>query len=100
MARDIFRRMELQTWGALASSDLEFSPLLPDDDLPLEEIVSDLSLISRAGLGAEEREDPVDADFDLAEITEYVRVSVQILFEAFGAARDQASGAPASMSEH
>lgn len=112
-ARDILRVVELETWRALAASDLEFTPLLPEDDLPLgdrvdelalwchgfisglalgglsdpaeriEEIVEDFAEISRAGLSAGERRVPTDADFDLAEIIEYVRVSVQIVFEEF-----------------
>lgn len=145
-ARDILRVVELETWRALASSDLEFTPLLPEDDLPLdervtelalwchgflsglalgdlsladgssraskdphadsglearrEEIIKDFAEISRAGLNAEERSEPTDADFNLAEIIEYVRVSVQILFEEIGAARADEAGLPASMSEH
>ncbi len=145
-ARDILRLVELETWRALASSDLEFMPLLPEDDLPLdervdelalwchgflsglalgdqsladgsarmsrdaeaelnfesrrEEIVKDFAEISRVGLSAGERSKPTDADFDLAEIVEYVRVSVQILFEEIGAARADGAGLPASMSEH
>jgi len=144
--RDIFQVMELETWRALASSDLEFTLLLPEDDLPLddrvnelalwcqgflsglvlgglslpdgsarvsgdtesevdpehqlEEIVRDFVAISRAGLSASERSDPTDADFAMAEIVEYVRVSVQIVFEEIGDARCDEVGLPASMSEH
>ncbi|MGI9258191.1 MAG: UPF0149 family protein, partial [Gammaproteobacteria bacterium] len=124
-ARIIFRDLELETWRVLASADLEFMPILPEDDVPLndrvaelaswcqgflaglalgglqnfasrsagangedvdpiEEIVEDFSAISRAGLSASEEDDPDDADFAMAEIVEYVRVSVQILFEEIG----------------
>jgi hypothetical protein len=104
----------LLTQQMLASSDLTFEPLLPDEDSPLDEQVAALALwchgflsglgfaageaanspdgelaevladfaeISRAGLTADEREDRDQADFALAEIKEYVRVSVQIVFE-------------------
>ncbi len=40
------------------------------------------------------------ADFALAEIIEYVRVSVQIVFEELGAAGYGESVLPATMSEH
>ena len=33
----IFRVMELETTRALASADLEFTPLLPEDDSPLDD---------------------------------------------------------------
>mgnify|MGYP001297639301 FL=1 len=138
-ARKVFRDLELETWRVLASSDLEFMPLLPDDDAPLdervgevaawchayltglalggledfdvgevgerevssvEEIVNDLSAISRAGLTSAEREDPDDADFAFAEIVEYIRAAVQIVFEEIGTARVEQSGIPASMAEH
>ncbi len=140
-ARGVFRDLELETWRVLASTDLEFMPLLPADDVPLndrvaelaswcqgflaglalgglqnftsrsagangedvdpiEEIVEDFSAISRAGLSASEEDDPDDSDFAMAEIVEYVRVSVQILFEEIGRSRGDASGIPTSMSEH
>ena len=145
-ARGILRLMELETWRALASADLEFTPLLPEDELPLddrvselglwchgflsglglggltlpedsssdssdddpdadlenpvEEIVKDFAAISRAGLSATERSDPTDADFAVAEIVEYVRVSVQIVFEEIGDTRGGETGLPASLSEH
>lgn len=140
-ARSIFRDLELETWRVLASPDLKFMPLLPADDVPLddrvaelaswcqgflaglalgglqnfaprssetngedanpvEEIVEDFSSISRAGLSPSEENDPDDADFAMAEVVEYVRVSVQILFEEISRSRGEASGIPASMSEH
>lgn len=140
-ARGVFRNLEDETWRVLASADLEFMPLLPADDSPLddrveelaswcqgflaglalggledfalrsaavngedanpvEEIVEDLSAISRAGLSVSEQDDPEDADFAFAEIVEYVRVGVQIVFEEIGSSRGDASGFPASMSEH
>ena len=100
----------------LADRELEFAPLLPDDDAPLEEQVQALALwcqgflsgvgttapsaarhtaagaplaeimrdfgeISRAGLSEDEAKGLGQPDFALAEIQEYVRVSVQIVFE-------------------
>jgi uncharacterized protein YgfB (UPF0149 family) len=101
----------------LARRELEFAPLLPDDDAPLDEQVQALALwcqgflsgvgttapnairhtragaplpeilrdfaeISRAGLSEDEAKGLGQPDFALAEIQEYVRVSVQIVFEA------------------
>ncbi len=43
-ARDVFRAVELETWRALASADLDFTPLLPEDDLPLDDRVNELGL--------------------------------------------------------
>jgi uncharacterized protein YgfB (UPF0149 family) len=145
-ALDAFRVMEVETRRALASADLEFTPLLPEDDsaldarveelalwchafisglafgglslpegskrLPvdsdaeaatetsLEEIVKDFAAISRAGLSAGELSDPTDADFALAEIVEYVRVSVQIVLEEIADTRGNEAGLTTSMSEH
>ena len=100
----------------LADRELEFAPLLPDDDAPLDEQVQALALwcqgflsgvgttapnatrdkgagaplseilrdfaeISRAGLSEDEAKGLGQPDFALAEIQEYVRVSVQIVFE-------------------
>lgn len=143
--RGVFRLMELETWRALASADLEFTLLLPEDDVsledrvselgfwchgflsglglgglqlpedtltrstddsddefenPVEEIVKDFAAISRAGLSAAERNDSADTDFAVAEIVEYVRVSVQIVFEDVGDARGGETGLPVSLSEH
>jgi uncharacterized protein YgfB (UPF0149 family) len=145
-ALDIFRVMEVETTRALASTDLEFRPLLPEDDsaldarveelalwchtflsglalgglsltedstrlsvdsdaeaateTSLEEIVKDFAAISRAGLSAGELSDPTDADFALAEIVEYVRVSVQIVLEEIADTRGNEAGLTTSMSEH
>jgi uncharacterized protein YgfB (UPF0149 family) len=142
----IFRVMEVETTRALASADLEFTPLLPEDDSPLddrveelalwchaflsglafggltlpegstrlsvdsdaaaatesslEEITKDFAAISRAGLSAGELSDPADADFALAEIVEYVRVSAQIVLEEIADTRGNEAGLTTSMSEH
>jgi uncharacterized protein YgfB (UPF0149 family) len=110
----------------LADRELEFAPLLPDDDAPLDEQVQALALwcqgflsgvattapsaalnraagaplgeilrdfaeISRAGLSEDEAAGLGQPDFALAEIQEYVRVSVQIVFEELGAERAAAT---------
>jgi hypothetical protein len=103
--------------GMLDSDSLVFEPLLPSDDVPLEEqvqalalwcqgflvglgttapgvgrerggegeglaeILGDFAQISRAGLSEEEAAGRNHPDFLLAEIHEYVRASVQMVFE-------------------
>lgn len=129
------------TWASLAGGDLEFEPLLPDDDALLEEqvhalalwchgflsglaatapdlasratrsdgraaqppgaaddvsaevaeILSDFSEISRAGVDEEDSADPNTADFALAELKEYARVSAQIVFESLAERRAAAA---------
>jgi uncharacterized protein YgfB (UPF0149 family) len=54
----------------------------------VEEITKDFSEISRAGLEGEDEEDAA-AGFALAELKEYVRVGVQLVFEECGAAGDR-----------
>jgi uncharacterized protein YgfB (UPF0149 family) len=61
------------------------------DGSPLAEIVRDFAEISRAGLSDEEAAGLGQADFALAEIHEYVRVSVQIAFEELAAERAAAA---------
>jgi uncharacterized protein YgfB (UPF0149 family) len=110
----------------LGDDELQFQPLLPDDDAPLEEqvqalaqwcqgflsgvgttapsaaeqraegaslgeILRDFAEISRAGLSEDEAAGQGQPDFALAEIREYVRVSVQIVFEELGAERAAAT---------
>jgi uncharacterized protein YgfB (UPF0149 family) len=50
-------------------------------DGPLAEILRDFAEISRAGLSEDEAAGRGQPDFALAEIHEYVRVSVQIVFD-------------------
>lgn len=138
----------LDTWRALASSDLDFQPLLPHEDDALEErvgavaswcqgflaglalggfqlverarepdaqdglveedaaagegaatdeadadaevaeIVSDFAEISNAGLHAREVSERVEAEFDLAQVTEYVRVGAQTIYEELAQRHD------------
>ncbi len=55
------------------------------------EILRDFAEISRAGLSEEEAAGQAQADFALAEIHEYVRVSVLIVFEELAAERAAAA---------
>jgi uncharacterized protein len=57
----------------------------------LDEILRDFAQISRAGLSDDEAAGHDQPDFALAEIQEYVRVSVQIVFEELGAQRAAAA---------
>ena len=57
----------------------------------IAEILRDFAEISRAGLSEEEAAGQGQADFALAEIHEYVRVSVQIVFEELAAERAAAT---------
>ena len=52
------------------------------------EILSDFAEMSRAGVDDEDAADPTQADFALAELKEYVRVSVQIVFEQLADRRE------------
>lgn len=106
----------------LDERELEFAPLLPSDDAPLEEqvealaawcqgflngigstaaaegrtppegsalgeIMHDFAELARAGLSEDEAAGRGQPDFALAELQEYVRVSVQIVFEDLGGGR-------------
>ena len=53
----------------------------------LGEILRDFAEISRAGLSDDETDGQVEADFALAQIHEYVRVSVQLAFEELAPSR-------------
>ena len=48
-----------------------------------EEIVNDLVEISKACIGENEKLDNREVGFSFQEVFEYVRVSVQVLFESF-----------------
>lgn len=62
------------------------------DEGTVAEIAKDFAEISRAAIGPEDEQDVEQAGFALAELKEYVRVSVQILFEQFGERSDEAGG--------
>ncbi len=65
----------------LAGFSLEGDEFVEPAGEQLEEIVNDFSEISRAGLSVDELRDETGSDFALAELVEYVRVSVQTVFE-------------------
>jgi uncharacterized protein YgfB (UPF0149 family) len=54
----------------------------------LGEVVRDFTQITRAGLGEEEIASPTQADFALAELLEYVRISVQLVFDELASLRE------------
>lgn len=59
----------------------------PGEGTALGEILHDFAEISRAGLSEDEAAGRGQPDFALAELHEYVRVSVQIVFEELGGER-------------
>jgi uncharacterized protein YgfB (UPF0149 family) len=114
--------------GALARPDMEFEPMLPGDDLPLErriealaawcqgflygfgaagtaasgslpdavsEVLADLAQISQAGVPGED--DPEVEEGAYAELVEYLRAGVQLVYEELDALR---ATQPASGSSH
>jgi len=116
------------TAAALTQPDMEFEPLLPADEQPIDvrtaalaqwcqgflyglgagaisdatelpgdagEIVRDLSEISRAGVDATQEEESNEAAY--AELVEFVRVGVQLLFEELAALRRPAAPAAAPL---
>jgi uncharacterized protein YgfB (UPF0149 family) len=129
-SREPLHELVRASWQALHEAELEFEPVLPDDDAPLEEqvaalgawcqgflaalgrsapdlgrategkpraepdaieeIIADFVEISRAGITDEDAADPTQAEFALAEVKEYVRVSVQIVFGELTASRGAA----------
>jgi uncharacterized protein YgfB (UPF0149 family) len=115
------------TRSALASEQMGFDLLMPDDDEPIErrataltlwcngfvyglgtggaadparlpgdagEIVRDLAEITRAGV--DEREGLEANEAALAELVEFVRVGVQVVFEELGALRSPSPSEPAA----
>jgi len=123
--REQIRELELQSLRILQGNEVDFYPLIPDDDSALqeqvvalslwchgfivglglggisfdksisegskienlEEIIGDFSEISRACVDEGEFEVESDAGFAFNELVEYVRVSVQIIFEELEVAR-------------
>jgi len=63
-----------------------------DAEETVKEIARDFAEISRATLGPDDENDLAQAGFALAELKEYVRVSVQLVFEHFGERAGDASG--------
>jgi uncharacterized protein len=79
-APDLVGRNAKPTQGAAANASAEVA-----------EILGDFAEMSRAGVDDEDTADPNQADFALAELKEYVRVSVQIVFEQLAARREAAA---------
>ena len=73
--------------------------VIPDaSELPGQvhgEIVRDLVEISRAGVDAEQDEESNESAY--AELVEFVRVGVQLLFEELAAARSPPAASPAPL---
>tara|TARA_B100000809_G_C15104234_1_gene518101 strand:+ start:1333 stop:1908 length:576 start_codon:yes stop_codon:yes gene_type:complete len=113
------RTLRSETWSQFAGSEMQFMPLLPNEDCAIdkrvealgewchgflsgvglggaslgpgtpehvEEFLSDLDAFSHVSLGAEEDDNEIATDFMLAELIEYVRVGVQIIFEEWQSA--------------
>ena len=59
----------------------------PEEGSALGEILHDFAELSRAGLSEDEAAGHGQPDFALEELKEYVRVSVQIVFEELGGGR-------------
>lgn len=117
----VLERVAAGTCRRLDDADMSFSPLLPDDDDPLDlrarslarwcrafgqgfalaegtrqegdaprsgvagEILEDFEDFARMGVGDEEEGEDGEAAY--AELVEYVRVSVQLLFEEYASVR-------------
>jgi uncharacterized protein YgfB (UPF0149 family) len=116
------------TVGALVQPDMEFEPLLPADEQPIDvrtaalaqwcqgflyglgagaladvsdlagdagEVVRDFIEISRAGVDASQGEESNEAAY--AELVEFVRVGVQLLFEELAVLRVPSTSAAAPL---
>jgi hypothetical protein len=79
-APDLVRRNAKPTEAAAAAASAEVA-----------EILADFAEMSRAGIDDEDAADRDRADFALAELKEYVRVSVQIVFEQLAGRRAAAT---------
>ncbi len=83
--------------GGVRAEDLDARDDEGGRNAELAEIVADFVEISRAHLGSEDLADTDRADFDLAEVIEYVRVGTQLVFEELR--ERQARGATQAESE-
>ena len=79
-APDLVARNAKPTEAAAATASAEVA-----------EILSDFAEMARAGVDDEDAADADQADFALAELKEYVRVSVQIVFEQLADRREAAA---------
>lgn len=122
--RRVLESVFAETSQALSGAGMEFVPLLPDDDEPLAgrasalahwcqgflyglsngriasfdtlpgeagEIVRDITEITRASIGAEPTETDEQA---YAELVEFIRVGVQLLYEELQPLRDASTPPP------
>jgi|TARA_B100001250_G_C19791626_1_gene786791 hypothetical protein len=67
----------------LGVGEVDLNNLVDSASSNIEEIIKDIVEISKASMSETELHHTRDAGFDFEEIFEYVRVSVQILFESF-----------------
>ena len=72
--------------GFLSGVGLGGASLGPGTPDHVKEFLSDLDAFSRIGLSAEENANEIATDFMLAELIEYVRVGVQLVFEEWQSA--------------
>jgi uncharacterized protein len=113
---EIIDELTAVTWQSLLGTDMQFAPIVPDDDATLDarvrgladwcdafvaalgvaglrldsdddvdaelrEVIEDLAAISMADDSPAVDEDVDRAEFDFAQIAEFVRVGVQLVFE-------------------
>jgi uncharacterized protein YgfB (UPF0149 family) len=90
------RAEALAAWCNAFLYGLAMRGLRPMEELPdeLREILADFSEIGRAGVAEEEAEEEGESAF--AELVEYVRVGVQIVFDECRAPRQAEPAPPAS----
>jgi uncharacterized protein YgfB (UPF0149 family) len=123
--RELCAQLQIDSWAALAGTEMTFAPVLPNDDTALsdrvqalaswcsgfvsglgqggaslaalgdsdevDEIVGDLIEIGKAGVDTEAAGEDESGEVAYAEVTEFVRVGVQIVFDELGQA-ERANG--------
>ena len=77
------------TWSRRNAKPTEAAAAIASAEVA--EILGDFAEIGRAGVDDEDAADRDQADFALAELKEYVRVSVQIVFEQLADRREAAA---------
>jgi uncharacterized protein YgfB (UPF0149 family) len=129
-ATETLRELYAGTVEALEDSGMQFEPLLPEDEQPIDaraaalgqwcqgflyglgvgalpdarqlpgevgEIVRDIGEISRVGVDRSESEESNESAY--AELVEFVRVGVQLVFEELEPLRARAAGPPPGSGE-
>jgi uncharacterized protein YgfB (UPF0149 family) len=104
MAKETLRGLYVDTAGALEGPELEFELLLPDDEEPLDARTAALAQWCQGflyGLGTSVVQDESGLPGDIgeivrdltesayAELVEFVRIGVQLVFDELGPLRDQ-----------